>query len=63
MNYDITTQDGDEITFLYKEARCEHAEIAKNLGECLPAVFQYVTQNGIAMMSPPIARSRVRFRA
>ncbi len=54
MNYDITIQDAPEVTVLYQEASCPHAAIAETLGRLLPAVFGYVTQNGIAMMGPPM---------
>lgn len=54
MAYDITIQDIDEITLLFKEARCRHADIGAVLGECLPAVFRYVTESSIQMVGPPM---------
>ena len=53
MKYDITLQDIDEVTLLYKQARCSHADIGATLAECLPAVFRYVTEAGIQMVGPP----------
>ena len=53
MNYDITRQPIAESTFLYKKARCSHADIAKTLGGLLGPVFQYAMTNGIELRSPP----------
>ena len=53
MKYDITIQDIEQATFLYREARCVHADIGATLGECLPAVFKYATQAGIQIVGPP----------
>ena len=54
MSYDITKQSLPALTVLYKEARCTHAEIAQNLGQLLPAVFQYATTAGVPMVGPPM---------
>lgn len=53
MNYDITRQPLPASTFLYKSARCSHADIAKTLGGLLGPVFQYAMTNGIELRSPP----------
>ncbi|MEM7157296.1 MAG: AraC family transcriptional regulator [Myxococcota bacterium] len=53
MNYDITQQDFPEITFLYKAARCEHAQVSAHLAQILPAIFQYAMKEGIEMVGPP----------
>ena len=53
MNYDITQQPFPEITFLYKAARCGHAEVSAQLAQMLPAVFQYAMKQGIEMVGPP----------
>jgi AraC family transcriptional regulator len=53
MNYDITRQPIAESTFLYKPARCSHADIAKTLGGLFGSVFQYAMTNGLEMRSPP----------
>jgi effector-binding domain-containing protein len=53
MNYDITLQPIAESTFLYKQARCSHADIAKTLGGLLGPVFQHAIKNGLELRSPP----------
>ena len=53
MNYDITRQSIAESIFLYKTARCSHAEVAKTLGGLLGSVFQYAMKQGIELRSPP----------
>jgi AraC family transcriptional regulator len=53
MSYDITRQAIPQTTFLYKKARCSHADIAKTLGQLLGPVFQYAMTNGIELRSPP----------
>jgi AraC family transcriptional regulator len=53
MSYDITRQPIEPCTFLYKEARCSHADIAKTLGALFGSVFQYAVSNGLELRSPP----------
>ena len=53
MTYDITRQPITESTFLYKKARCSHADIAKTLGGLFGPVFQYAVTNGLELRSPP----------
>ena len=53
MNYDITRQPIAATTFLYKKARCSHADIAKTLAGLLGPVFQFAMTNGIELRSPP----------
>lgn len=53
MSYDITRQPIEPCTFLYKEARCSHADIAKTLGGLFGPVFQYAVSNGLELRSPP----------
>ncbi len=53
MNYDITQQPIESLTLLCKTARCPHGQIAETLGKILPAIFQYATANGVAMVGPP----------
>ena len=54
MSYDITKQTLEETTFLYKEARCAHADIADTLGKLLPAAYAFATTQGVAMLGPPM---------
>lgn len=54
MNYDITIQSFEPTTLLCQSARCEHAAIAKSLGQILPAVYRHVTTAGIEMVGPPV---------
>lgn len=56
MNYDITLQRVPAMTTLYQRARCTHADVGQTLGELLPAVFTYATQNHIAMLGHPVVR-------
>ena len=53
MTYDITRQPIAQSTFLYKKARCSHADIGKTLGELFGPVFQYAITNGVELRSPP----------
>ena len=53
MSYDITRQPIEPCTFLYKEARCSHADIARTLGGLFGPVFQYAVSNGLELRSPP----------
>jgi AraC family transcriptional regulator len=53
MNYDITRQQLDAATFLYKRGRCAHADIATTLGQLLPAVYQHAIERGYELRSPP----------
>jgi AraC family transcriptional regulator len=53
MNYDITRQNIEDSIFLYKTARCSHADVAKALGGIFGGVFQYAVTNGLELRSPP----------
>jgi AraC family transcriptional regulator len=53
MNYDITRQPIPESTFLYKKARCSHADIAKTLARLLGGGFSHAIKSGVEMRSPP----------
>ena len=56
MNYDITRQFTERTHVLYMTRRVEMAELANALGQMLPAVFEYATEESIAMTGPPFAR-------
>jgi AraC family transcriptional regulator len=53
MSYDITQQHIEPSTFLYKAARCSHADIAKTLAGLLGGVFQHAMKHGLELRSPP----------
>lgn len=56
MSYTISKKTVEETPFLYMRRRIEHHEIAKALGELLPAVFQYASKNGLVFAGPPTCR-------
>ncbi len=56
MDYDITRAPIAETTVLFRRVQAPHSAIAEKLGECLPAVFGYAMQSGIAMAGPPFCR-------
>jgi AraC family transcriptional regulator len=53
MNYDITRQPIEASTFLYRQARCSHADIAKTLAKLLGGVVPAAMKQGIELRSPP----------
>lgn len=55
-NQSVTVQDLPATPVLYMERRIDRDEFAAVLGELLPAVFQYVMGEGLAMAGPPYVR-------
>jgi AraC family transcriptional regulator len=53
MNYDITRQPIEASAFLYRQARCSHADIAKTLAKLLGGVVPAAMKQGIELRSPP----------
>ncbi len=51
--HDITRQPIDACTFLYREARCSHADIAKTLARLLGGIVPAALKEGIELRSPP----------
>jgi AraC family transcriptional regulator len=56
MTVEITKQQIEPRAALVIRKKTSAADIAKTLGECLPAVFAYAQQKGIAFASPPFTR-------
>jgi len=56
MSVEITVKDLPAMHALVMRRRISPDEIAPTLAECLPAVFGYAQQHGLAMTGPPFAR-------
>ena len=56
MSVDIVVKDLPAVHALVMRRRVSREEIAATLGECLPAVFGYAQQHGLALAGPPFAR-------
>lgn len=56
MSYDITRQPLTETPILVMKRKVETERLAEALGEILPAIFAYSTENGLAMAGPPFTR-------
>jgi AraC family transcriptional regulator len=56
MSVDIVVKDLPAIHALVMRRRVSREEIAATLGECLPTVFGYAQQHGLALAGPPFAR-------
>lgn len=52
----ITLQTLPSQPILFMTRRVPRSDIARALGECLPAVFVHCQREGIAMVGPPLAR-------
>ena len=56
MTTPVTTRDLNPQPVLVIRRKIAMADVAKTLGECLPAIFMYCQTHAIPMAGPPIAR-------
>ena len=56
MSVTVTEKQLEPRNALVIRRKTSAAEIAKALGECLPAVFAFAQKHGIAFASPPLTR-------
>ena len=56
MSYEIVRVVLPEQPILFVRRKVKHSEIAKTLGEVLPAVFGHAHRQGIALAGPPFCR-------
>lgn len=56
MTYDITIQDVAAVPVIFQARKVEREQIGTALAECLPAVFGYVMENGLAPAGHPFVR-------
>jgi AraC family transcriptional regulator len=56
MHYEITTREQDPTPVLFMSRRVDRDRFAAVLAEVLPAVFNYVMEQGLAMAGPPYVR-------
>ncbi len=56
VDYEITVKDITPTPMLYMARRVDKDQVAGALGEALPAVYQYVMEQGLPMAGPPLVR-------
>lgn len=56
MSYSIAKKELTSQPVLIVRRRVKRSEIAATIAECLPQVFQYAQQRGIALAGPPLTR-------
>jgi AraC family transcriptional regulator len=56
MNYSIAKKELTPQPVLIVRRKVKRSEIAGTIAECLPLVFQYAQQKGIALAGPPLTR-------
>lgn len=56
MEYEITVKELDPTPMLCMARRVDKDGVAEALAEALPAVFQYVMEQGLPMAGPPVVR-------
>jgi AraC family transcriptional regulator len=56
MSITVTRKDLEPRIALVIRKKCAPTEVAQTLGECLPRVFAWATQHGVAFAGPPFTR-------